>query len=251
MDGLLIYDMAHKKAGNLQTPVQFPSLVGMSDPDQLMSAFLAAPTIGVAVLDRCFRFEAINEALAKMNGIPAQDHLGKPLHNILGDLAEEVGTAFETVFVTGKPMIKELNGVLPSRMYAAHWIESYFPIKGAAGSVNQVGAIVIEVPDKTGLTSADDSLAGRSSDASGNLNHLDLSTHLEKSVSLRPSKYVNEVVRSWKEIAHYAATSVRTVQRWEKEFGLPVRRTKAAKGAVVFAFDADLNRWLHDRPTRK
>jgi hypothetical protein len=31
-------------------------------------------------------------------------------------------------------------------------------------------------------------------------------------------------LNGWKEIAAYLGRSVRTVQRWEKDFGLPVRR---------------------------
>jgi len=55
---------------------------------------------------------------------------------------------------------------------------------------------------------------------------------------------VSEILRSWKEIATYADASVRTVQRWERDFGFPIRRLKTKKGAVVFAFKADLHSWL-------
>lgn len=55
---------------------------------------------------------------------------------------------------------------------------------------------------------------------------------------------MSEILRSWKEIATYAGVSVRTVQRWEKEFGFPIRRLASKKGAVVFAFKADLHIWL-------
>jgi hypothetical protein len=41
--------------------------------------------------------------------------------------------------------------------------------------------------------------------------------------------------------------SVRTVQRWESEFQLPVRRIEARRGAVVFAFPAELESWLRIR----
>ena len=47
---------------------------------------------------------------------------------------------------------------------------------------------------------------------------------------------------SWKEIAEYLNRGVRTVQRWERTAGLPVRRVPSARGAV-FAFEAELDRW--------
>ena len=37
----------------------------------------------------------------------------------------------------------------------------------------------------------------------------------------------NERLDSWKEIARYLNRSERTVQRWERESGLPVRRVKS------------------------
>ncbi len=58
---------------------------------------------------------------------------------------------------------------------------------------------------------------------------------------------MSEILRSWKEIAAYAGTSVRTLQRWEKDFHLPIRRIATKKGSVVFAFRADLDTWFRAR----
>ncbi len=58
---------------------------------------------------------------------------------------------------------------------------------------------------------------------------------------------MSEILRSWKEIASYAGASVRTLQRWEKYFHLPIRRIATKKGSVVFAFRADLDTWFRAR----
>ncbi|HEY3380787.1 MAG TPA: hypothetical protein VGK32_03405 [Vicinamibacterales bacterium] len=50
-------------------------------------------------------------------------------------------------------------------------------------------------------------------------------------------------LNGWKDIAEYLAKCVRTVQRWEKEYGLPVRRIGRAGGEIVFAFPAELDAW--------
>jgi hypothetical protein len=55
----------------------------------------------------------------------------------------------------------------------------------------------------------------------------------------------------WKDIAHYFGKGVRTVQRWEREFGLPVRRPQgtlhnSVKSPVV-ASPRDLDAWLKSR----
>ena len=58
---------------------------------------------------------------------------------------------------------------------------------------------------------------------------------------------MSEILRSWKEIAHHTGTSIRTLQRWEKEFRLPIRRIATKKGSVVFAFKSDLDTWFRAR----
>ena len=54
----------------------------------------------------------------------------------------------------------------------------------------------------------------------------------------------NPVLTSWKEIASYLGKGVRTVQRWESRFGLPVRRPNKKSKGVVYASRSELDRWL-------
>lgn len=51
-------------------------------------------------------------------------------------------------------------------------------------------------------------------------------------------------LNGWKEIAAYLGRSVRTVQRWEKDFGLPVRRFGLSKPESVFAVPREIDAWL-------
>ncbi|HEX5435374.1 MAG TPA: hypothetical protein VFY05_14135 [Candidatus Angelobacter sp.] len=57
-----------------------------------------------------------------------------------------------------------------------------------------------------------------------------------------------EVLNSWKEIAAYMGRGVRTVQRWEQELGLPVRRPRGKERSAVIALKPDLDRWLQRVP---
>jgi phage terminase Nu1 subunit (DNA packaging protein) len=57
-----------------------------------------------------------------------------------------------------------------------------------------------------------------------------------------------EVLNSWKEIAEYMGRGVRTVQRWERELGLPVRRPRGKERSAVLALKSDLDHWLHHTP---
>jgi len=55
---------------------------------------------------------------------------------------------------------------------------------------------------------------------------------------------------SWKEIANYMGKGVRTVQRYEAKFGLPVRRPAGKSRAAVLATRADIDAWVLSSPLR-
>jgi len=48
----------------------------------------------------------------------------------------------------------------------------------------------------------------------------------------------------WKEIAAYLRRSVRTVQRWESQFGLPVHRFGTGQTESIHAIPAELDAWI-------
>jgi hypothetical protein len=54
---------------------------------------------------------------------------------------------------------------------------------------------------------------------------------------------------SWKEIANYLGKGVRTVQRWERTIGLPVRRPAAGNSSIVLAYTAEIDEWLNHTTT--
>jgi hypothetical protein len=83
---------------------------------------------------------------------------------------------------------------------------------------------------------------------------------LEKGVDLMPPTNGKQVaptraglnprgdrLDSWKELAVYLGREVRTVQRWEKSEGLPVRRHDHAKASSVYAFKREIDAWLQSR----
>jgi len=54
----------------------------------------------------------------------------------------------------------------------------------------------------------------------------------------------NAVLTSWKDIANYMGKGVRTVQRWEQDFGLPVRRPNGSSKKAILARPRDLDAWV-------
>src|ERR1044071_7351839 len=52
---------------------------------------------------------------------------------------------------------------------------------------------------------------------------------------------------SWKEIASYLSRGIRTVQRWEREEGLPVHRLLHDKRGSIYARREELTAWWESR----
>lgn len=60
-----------------------------------------------------------------------------------------------------------------------------------------------------------------------------------------------DILNSWKEIAAYLGRGVRTVQRWEQELELPVRRPRGTSRSAVLALKSDLDRWVERAPLKQ
>lgn len=55
-----------------------------------------------------------------------------------------------------------------------------------------------------------------------------------------------DILNGWKEIGGYVGRDIRTVERWEKQRGLPVRRVPGAGRATVYALISELDEWLEN-----
>lgn len=72
----------------------------------------------------------------------------------------------------------------------------------------------------------------------------------EQSSSTASDAPPSERLDSWKEIAAYLRREVRTVQRWEKEEGLPVHRSPHKRQGRIYAYKAELDAWWNDGHAR-
>ena len=85
----------------------------ISDPDRLIAAYFQSSTVGLCTLDAELRYVAINDALARRNGIPAQQHLGKTVREILGPVADLLEPEFRRAFELGRPILNLEIGPVP------------------------------------------------------------------------------------------------------------------------------------------
>ena len=115
-----------------------------------LESMLANATIGLAFFDRDFRFIRINRCLAEIDGIPVDAHLGRPLRELLPEIAETVEPIVRRIFETGRPHTGlEIEGMTPAHPGERRtWLESYYPVLAADGTVISVGATVTEITER-------------------------------------------------------------------------------------------------------
>lgn len=63
---------------------------------------------------------------------------------------------------------------------------------------------------------------------------------------------MRNVLTSWKEIASYVGKGTRTVQRWERDLGLPIRRVERSHGykSTVLAIREEIDSWVQSQHFR-
>src|SRR5262245_28447476 len=70
-----------------------------------------------------------------------------------------------------------------------------------------------------------------------------------QSAEVPSNRQFREQLDSWKEIAAYLKRGITTVQRWEREEGLPVHRLQHDSLGSVYAFTDELEVWRAKRGT--
>ncbi|MCH8978971.1 MAG: PAS domain-containing protein [Armatimonadetes bacterium] len=105
---------------------------------------------GVAILQGPeFRYLAINQFLADLNGLPIEDHLGRPLMEVLPEAATHLLPVMRRVVATGEPVNgREFSISLPKNPeQPIHLLDHLYPTTGPDGKPDGVIAIVIDITD--------------------------------------------------------------------------------------------------------
>ncbi len=118
--------------------------------EAIRDALITDAPVGVAFLDRQLRFRLINEQLAKINGVPREQHIGRTPAEILPDIpAEFLMTQGKEVMTSGEPHRDlEVTGHTPAAPgVVRHWMEHWYPVR-VGGDVIGVGVLVEEVTER-------------------------------------------------------------------------------------------------------
>jgi PAS domain S-box-containing protein len=123
--------------------------------EEIRSIYDSAP-VGLCVVDRELRFVRVNQKMAEINGIPADDHIGRTIREVVPDLAPFAEETAERIFRSGEPLLNlELGGETVARPGVRRvWIESWLPLKDAAGQITGVSVVAEEITEHRRLEEA-------------------------------------------------------------------------------------------------
>ena len=115
----------------------------------LLEGLLDYSPLGIAFLDLDLRFQRINGALAAMNGLSADEHLGRTIAELLPELNDQSRQVLEQILRTGQAMKDVIiSGETPARPgEAREWREAFYPVRAAGGEIIGLGVIAEDVTD--------------------------------------------------------------------------------------------------------
>ncbi|MET8585220.1 SpoIIE family protein phosphatase [Streptomyces collinus] len=107
--------------------------------------------IGLALLDPDLRYLLVNPALERIDGIPAEEHIGKPLAEAVPFLdVNTVESALRQVLTTGTPLLDQYHvgrpPVDPDHEHA--WSLSLYRLEDPGGRVLGAAASVVDVTER-------------------------------------------------------------------------------------------------------
>ncbi|HEY0632623.1 MAG TPA: SpoIIE family protein phosphatase [Thermoleophilaceae bacterium] len=119
----------------------------------LLDTLFASAPIGLGYFDSDLVCVRVNEAMARMSGMSMDEHVGRPLVELLGPLAERVLPLYRHALASGEPLVEqEVDGAAPSSPgEMRHWLVSCTPVRAGDGTVLGVSSVVMDVTERRAL----------------------------------------------------------------------------------------------------
>ncbi|MFB8273419.1 SpoIIE family protein phosphatase [Streptomyces sp. NPDC055955] len=128
------------------------ALLRSVERDLALSVQLVAQSpIGLAVLDTNLRYVMVNPALERINALPAEQHIGRCVGEVLPFLdTEAITSTMRQVLATGTPLLNEFTVGRPGGAADAEhaWSVSYYRLDDPAGRVLGLAISVVDVSEQ-------------------------------------------------------------------------------------------------------
>ncbi|MEB3215371.1 MAG: chemotaxis protein CheB [Nostocales cyanobacterium 94392] len=116
--------------------------------NNLLENLYATSPVGLGLHDQEFKFIRVNQALADINGLSIEKHIGKNVRDILPDLADKIESTLNQVIETGQSICDiEVQGTTRAAPNVQrYWCANYYPVDLLNGN-RGVGSVVIEITE--------------------------------------------------------------------------------------------------------
>ncbi|MFF5978833.1 SpoIIE family protein phosphatase [Streptomyces olindensis] len=117
----------------------------------LSTRMIAQSPIGLAVLDTDLRYVSVNPALEEINGVPAEEHLGRTAREVVPRMdVDALEGAARRVLETGRPVVDQSTiGRTPADPHQDHaWSISLYRLENAFGTVLGVAVSIVDVTEQ-------------------------------------------------------------------------------------------------------
>jgi PAS domain S-box-containing protein len=144
-------ELAHEIARRAALAIDNARLFGAAQESyaQLDTLLVSAP-VGIGFWDRDLRFIRVNDALAAVNRLTPEEHVGRTLEEVIPTLAPALLPLYRQVLESGEPLVHTESTdddalIIGERR---HWLSSYYPVRTPEGEVIGVGAVIMEITDR-------------------------------------------------------------------------------------------------------
>ena len=116
---------------------------------ELEQIYRTAP-IGLAVYGPDLRYQRVNEHLARINGMTAEQHVGLMTRDVNPDIARAIEGYLRRVFAKGESIHNvEIQGAArPGEASERSWLASFHPLRGTSGMLFGISMVMLEITER-------------------------------------------------------------------------------------------------------
>lgn len=116
--------------------------------EELEAIYERSP-VGLAFLDNDLRFLRVNRRLAEMNGVPAAEHIGRTVREVVPSIAGQVDAVLTKLRAGEEIVSYEITGETPAKPgLEGAWLEYWTPLRGPDGEVRGLNVVVEEITER-------------------------------------------------------------------------------------------------------
>ena len=116
----------------------------------LLDTLFATAPVGLVFFDSELRYVRLNEALARLNGVPIEDHIGRTFAEVVPNSDRTVEDQLRAVLESGEPKTDfEVQLATQRDPGQPHLFNaSYYPVRSADGEIIGVGGVVTDISER-------------------------------------------------------------------------------------------------------